>query len=248
VTDDPADAGLALLLADGVAEAMSAAESTLATVQSGASRALAGLTQFQTVGTAASAVPPLQPPSQAAPEASNEPEEQARPAARSVPAPLVPQTGAQQVAFAPVSVRDLGAEPDVQGPVAPSLAPVSFAVFAPPPAPAAMPDKPPGQPISADSAPTVLRDGGQVWAPDATASAVPMASAGGDQAASRSHAPPGSQGTQSGPTGGDVFLDGTRVGTWLADHMAREAGRPQMGSTGFDPRLTPAWPGTLQGG
>jgi len=45
-----------------------------------------------------------------------------------------------------------------------------------------------------------------------------------------------------------VFLDGSRVGTWVADHLAREAGRPQAGGTGFDSRMTAAWPGTLQGG
>jgi hypothetical protein len=51
-----------------------------------------------------------------------------------------------------------------------------------------------------------------------------------------------------GPTGGDVYLDGTRMGTWIADYLAREAGRPQSGGTGFDQRLTAPWPGTLQGG
>jgi len=50
-----------------------------------------------------------------------------------------------------------------------------------------------------------------------------------------------------GPNQGDVFLDGTRVGRWMSDYLAREAGRPQGGSTGFDPRMSPGWPGTLQG-
>jgi hypothetical protein len=43
-----------------------------------------------------------------------------------------------------------------------------------------------------------------------------------------------------------VFLDGSRVGTWLSEHLARAAARPQAGATGVDPTLTPAWPGTLQ--
>ncbi len=51
----------------------------------------------------------------------------------------------------------------------------------------------------------------------------------------------------SGPTCGDVFLDGVRVGTWIADHLARAAGGPARGATGFDPRLGPRWPGALQG-
>ncbi len=46
----------------------------------------------------------------------------------------------------------------------------------------------------------------------------------------------------NGPTGGDVFLDGTRVGHWLADHLAREASRPPAGATPFDPKMTAAWP------
>jgi hypothetical protein len=60
---------------------------------------------------------------------------------------------------------------------------------------------------------------------------------------------PSSRHTQSSaaPTGGDVYLDGTRMGRWMAASLAREAGRPQGGSTFFDPRMAPAWPGTLQG-
>jgi hypothetical protein len=61
--------------------------------------------------------------------------------------------------------------------------------------------------------------------------------------------PPGAR-SAIGPRGADVaemVVDGTRLDRWLADHLAREAGRPQAGGTGFDPRLTPAWPGTLQG-
>lgn len=34
---------------------------------------------------------------------------------------------------------------------------------------------------------------------------------------------------------------------WLTDRLAQVASRPQRGATGFDPKLTPAWPGTLQG-
>ncbi len=52
---------------------------------------------------------------------------------------------------------------------------------------------------------------------------------------------------QAAPTGGAVFLDGHHVGHWLADHLAQEASRPSAATTGFDPRLTPAYPGALQG-
>ncbi len=51
----------------------------------------------------------------------------------------------------------------------------------------------------------------------------------------------------SGPVQGDVYLDGARVGRWMSDRLAREADRPQGGVTSFDPRLGPAWPGSLHG-
>jgi hypothetical protein len=60
-------------------------------------------------------------------------------------------------------------------------------------------------------------------------------------------APPPRQPEPSGPTHGDVFLDGARVGSWLSDRLAREAARPQFGATGIDPTIAPAWPGALQG-
>ncbi len=62
--------------------------------------------------------------------------------------------------------------------------------------------------------------------------------------ASPSYAPPAPS-SRSSETGmrGDVFLDGTRVGRWMSEQMARDAGRPNTGPTGFDPRRSPAWPG-----
>ena len=42
-------------------------------------------------------------------------------------------------------------------------------------------------------------------------------------------------------TSGDVFLDGARVGRWMARSLGREAARPPAAGTAFDPRLTPAW-------
>ncbi len=42
-------------------------------------------------------------------------------------------------------------------------------------------------------------------------------------------------------------LDEARLGRWLAEHLADETRRPARGGTGFDPRLSPGWPGTLQG-
>jgi len=248
VTDDAADAGLALLLGDGVADAMSVAESALATVQSAAVRAFAGLARIQAAGAAAAAVPPVPPVPQAAPDMVDGPEEQNRPAPRSAAPQVVRPAAPEQVAFAPVPIAS--ADTQASTSVPPSLPAVSFAVFAPSPMPMAMPMAAAAmrRPASQDAAPAAVGDSERIVPPDAAAPAAPMATGVASKPSSPSYAPPAAQATQGGPTGGDVFLDGARVGTWLADHLAREAGRPQMGSTGFDPRLTPAWPGTLQGG
>jgi hypothetical protein len=61
-----------------------------------------------------------------------------------------------------------------------------------------------------------------------------------------SMAPPPLAQASGGPTHGDVFLDGQRMGRWVSENLAREATRPQAGSTAFDPRIGPTWPGTLQ--
>ena len=53
--------------------------------------------------------------------------------------------------------------------------------------------------------------------------------------------------TSTEPAQGDVFLDGARIGRWMSDRLARDVDRPQSGVTGFDPRLSPAWPGSLHG-
>lgn len=85
------------------------------------------------------------------------------------------------------------------------------------------------------------------WAPPAvggwSADVAPMLSS---TAAPRSFAPP-VQAAGGGPVSGDVHLDGVRMGRWVVERMARELGRPQTGSTAFDPTRTPRWPGTLQG-
>jgi hypothetical protein len=66
-------------------------------------------------------------------------------------------------------------------------------------------------------------------------------------AASQPAAAPVASSAAAGPVQGDVYLDGTRMGRWMADHLAREADRPQTGVTGFDSRLGLAWPGSMHG-
>ena len=46
---------------------------------------------------------------------------------------------------------------------------------------------------------------------------------------------------------GVIEVDGAALGRFVAEHLAREAGRPPSGMTGFDPRLTPGWGGAIQG-
>jgi hypothetical protein len=49
------------------------------------------------------------------------------------------------------------------------------------------------------------------------------------------------------PTEGDVYLDGTLVGRWMARTLAREAGRPPSGGTAFDATRSRLPPGTMIG-
>lgn len=46
---------------------------------------------------------------------------------------------------------------------------------------------------------------------------------------------------------GEITLDGARLGRWVADMLAEIASRPPGGTTGFDPRITPNWPGLMGG-
>lgn len=46
---------------------------------------------------------------------------------------------------------------------------------------------------------------------------------------------------------GDVYLDGTRLGRWVADYLSKAVDRPRSGTTGFDPRMTATWPGAPVG-
>ncbi len=46
---------------------------------------------------------------------------------------------------------------------------------------------------------------------------------------------------------GRLEIDGALLGRFVAEHLAREAGRPPSGMTGFDPLVSPQWAGALQG-
>jgi hypothetical protein len=74
--------------------------------------------------------------------------------------------------------------------------------------------------------------------PDAAAWADPR----GADATSSSAIPPTTQ-PQSAPLQGEIYLDGSRLGRWMTDRLARAAELPRAAMTGFDPRMTPTWPG-----
>lgn len=80
-------------------------------------------------------------------------------------------------------------------------------------------------------------------APGVPAALAPPVSPAASKPAS-SYAPPASSSrAKESSMRGDVFLDGARVGRWMSEQMARDAGRPNTGPTGFDPRRSAAWPG-----
>jgi hypothetical protein len=97
-----------------------------------------------------------------------------------------------------------------------------------------------------------------VWNPPKPPQPRPAASGAVDQKSAmrdavvmtppRPMAPPPAPEGRGGPMGGDVFLDGVKLGHWVVNTLGRMASRPQGGATAFDPRMSIAWPGTLQGG
>ncbi len=51
------------------------------------------------------------------------------------------------------------------------------------------------------------------------------------------------QSTVDRPSYGEIHLDGVALGRWITRHIERQVTRPQGGATGFDPRMSPSWPG-----
>jgi len=175
-----------------------------------------------------------------------------------LPAVAAPPTAPPKLT-APV-VRILAPAPPTASspiPVSTSPAPPALTVFAPPrphdrsAPPATAPsvevqqhfvtNQAPAAALPPTSAPPAAS------APAAPIAGVPIAPSVLMEPRMPSVAPPPSPQAATGPSHGDVYLDGMRVGRWMSDNLAREAARPQAGGTAFDPRITPAWPGTLQG-
>ena len=140
------------------------------------------------------------------------------------PLPLVGEGGAQR------RVRVAAADPAparTQMPAAPFAPPAAPQPTAPVPPHEAMPRGAPQNPVLASPSP-----------PPASAQPAPPAAA--------SPTPWSSPPDETPPDAAPPF-DDSRLARWLSDHLAAETRRPARGGTGFDPRLSPAWPGTLQG-
>jgi hypothetical protein len=45
------------------------------------------------------------------------------------------------------------------------------------------------------------------------------------------------------PAYAEIHLDGAALGRWMTRYLERQVMRPQVGTTGFDQRMTPSWPG-----
>ncbi len=55
------------------------------------------------------------------------------------------------------------------------------------------------------------------------------------------HPPSRDEAPSAGLTG-DIMVDGSRLGRWMADALTKMAERAPSGSTGVDPRASPGWP------
>ena len=269
--DEAYTVGVRLALEDGVSAGIAAMTADMAALERVTAAGLVGLDRFRTLGAAmgrpaaeparwAQAEPPVRPQEEKIEAASTtlprrmwEPlmaDPRGADAQRSV---AVPTVAAPRAAAAdPVGVTET-AQPQTAGPqlVVQMLSPMA---------------RPDGTAVSAASArPAIsataterLASGREPWPMGVAPTAEPERASAPVAATSvlapvasaqmGSVAPQGSIERETGPTGGDVYLDGARMGRWIAERMARAASRPQGGTTGFDGRMGPAFPGTLQGG
>lgn len=157
--------------------------------------------------------------------------------------PGVPEAAMASAAMAPAAMAEAAMTEAAMTPAIAASAELVPAVMAPggPPlvsaAPAGAAEMVSAAPVSAWAMPD-LPGSGPAWRGAATRE--PMAQAAPDEA----------QGSAEGAETaleGRLELDGAVLGRFVAEMLAREAGRPASGMTGFDPLVSPAWPGALQG-
>jgi len=260
--------GVRLALEDGVSAGIAAVGAEMAALERVTAAGMAGLERFRALGAvvgrpaaeAARAVDALSAPDRESPSSEHGPTFlPTRAAAQALPErdAVVHEPAAQVIAPAsPVSSAE------VDAPATPRAQAAPLVVRLMPSAVRARDNAPAAPSVAAhDPAPDNARDAAPMRAAWATLerpaasraeSAAPVTTlpslAPVPAGQMPSAAPQGSVERDQGPTGGDVYLDGARMGRWIADHMARAASRPQGGGTAFDGRMGPAYPGTLQGG
>jgi hypothetical protein len=79
------------------------------------------------------------------------------------------------------------------------------------------------------------------------ASTVPQSTVRPAEPAPSMRSPPSAPGQAEPDEQGPLPFDNSQFAQWLDAHLDEAARRPPRGGTGFDPRLSPGWPGTLQG-
>lgn len=134
------------------------------------------------------------------------------------PRRCLPRPSRPDAAFVPSA-------PAARTPAAPLSYPSRPSAGAPPPRPVAplspaAAAAPPPSPVLASYAPPAGPQRAQAVAPTA---------------------PPPQPAAEASSNGGDVMLDGARVGRWMAAALAEQAARPPSGPTFFDPSQSPAW-------
>lgn len=105
----------------------------------------------------------------------------------------------------------------------------------PPPSPESRPVASTPEPRAAHPAPVAPVSGAAAPEP-ARQFPLPRAASSGLPSAARQQSRPAPL-----PTSVEVVLDGTAIGRWMDQRLARAATRPPSGVTGFDPRLSPVW-------
>ena len=151
--------------------------------------------------------------------------DRARPAP-SIPLPRAAEGDAQR------RVRDAALPPAPRRPVPPPSVQVAPA---PRPAPVPVPEVAP-RPASP-----------RIETPPASVPRAPAVAPPAGAAAPTPWTPPPDTPPEPVPEPAPPPLDESRLARWLSGHLAAETRRPARGGTGFDPRLSPPWPGTLQG-
>ena len=170
-------------------------------------------------------------------------------APRSIPSLITVASLPEPWATGPIPIAQPEPKPT---PAAPTIAPrpITLAMGrmmrSPSAAPLSTPPQPgPPPPPDADFAPMAHRQvapaapAPRLARPDRPDPFPPQTDSPAPSGSARDHTP--------GALHGELILDGVRLGRWMSDRLARAADRPQSGTTGFDPRVSPSYAGAPNG-